>query len=97
VFRPGGKMSDRLLEQLINIKFCAKLGKSACETLQMLAEAYGANAVKKSSVFEWHKKFKEGWEDVKDNKRTGRLKTHQTDENVEKVWKLVHSDRRLIV
>jgi hypothetical protein len=26
---PGGKMSDRLLEQCINIKFCAKLGKSS--------------------------------------------------------------------
>jgi hypothetical protein len=32
-FRPGGKMSYRLLEQRINIKFCAKLGKSASETL----------------------------------------------------------------
>jgi hypothetical protein len=27
-FHPGGKMSDRLLEQRISIKFCAKLGKS---------------------------------------------------------------------
>jgi hypothetical protein len=33
----------------------------------MLTEAYGAD-VKKSSVFEWHKRFKEGWEDVKDDK-----------------------------
>jgi hypothetical protein len=45
-------MSDRLLEQLINIKFCAKLGRSASETLQMLTSAYGADAVKKLSVFE---------------------------------------------
>jgi hypothetical protein len=75
-------MSDRLLEQCINTKFCAKLGKSTSETLQMLTEAHGADAVKKSSVFEWHKRFKEGREDVKDDERTGRLKTHQTDENV---------------
>jgi hypothetical protein len=34
---------------------------------------------------------------VKDDERTGRPKTHQTDENVEKAWKLVHSDRRLSV
>jgi hypothetical protein len=59
-FRPGGKMSNRLLEQRINIKFCAKLGKSARETLQMLTEAYGADAMKKSSVFESHKRFEEG-------------------------------------
>jgi hypothetical protein len=69
--RPGGKMSDKLLEQRINIKFCAKLGKSTSETLQMLTEAYGADAMKKSNVFEWHKRFKEGQEDVKDDKRTG--------------------------
>jgi hypothetical protein len=43
-------MSNRLLEQRINIKFCAKLGKSTSETLQMLTEAYGADAMKKSSV-----------------------------------------------
>jgi hypothetical protein len=45
-FRPAGKMSDRLLEQRIIIKFCAKLGKSASEPLQMLTEAYGADATK---------------------------------------------------
>jgi hypothetical protein len=74
-------MSDRLLEKRINIKFCTKLGKSASETLQMLAEAYGADAMKKSSVFEWHKRFREGQEDKKDDERTGCPKTHQTDEN----------------
>jgi hypothetical protein len=58
-------MSDMLLEQHINKKFCAKLGKSASETLQ-ITEAYGADAMKKSSVFEWHKRFKEGQEDVKE-------------------------------
>jgi ribosome maturation factor RimP len=88
-------MSDRLLEQRINIKFCAKLGKSASETLQMLTEAYETDSMKKSSVFEWHKRFKEGWDDVKDDEGIGRLKIHWTDENVEKVQKLVRSDRRL--
>jgi hypothetical protein len=34
---------------------------------------------------------------VKDDERTGRPKTHQTDENMEKVRKLVCSDRRLSV
>jgi hypothetical protein len=80
-FRTGGKLRDRLLEQRINIKFCAKLSKSASETMQMLREAYGAHAMKKSSVFESHKRFKEGREDVKDDERTGRPKTHRTDEN----------------
>jgi hypothetical protein len=74
-------MSDRLLKQHINIKFCAKLGKSVSETLRMLTEAYGADAKKKLSVFEWHRRFKGGREDVKDDERTGHPKTHWTDEN----------------
>jgi hypothetical protein len=63
----------------------------------MLTEAYGADAMKKSSVSEWHKRFKEGRDDMKDNKKTGHPRTHRTDENVEKVRKLVHSDKRLRV
>jgi hypothetical protein len=34
---------------------------------------------------------------MKDDKGTGRPKTHRTDENVEEVQKLVRSDRRLSV
>jgi hypothetical protein len=47
----------------------------------MLTEAYGADAMKKLSVYKWHKRFKEGREDVKDDERTGHPKTHWTDEN----------------
>jgi hypothetical protein len=57
-FRPGRKMSVRLLEQRINIKFCAKVGKSTSETLQMLTEAYSAVAKKKLSVSECIKGLK---------------------------------------
>jgi len=37
----GGKMSDKNLEQQINIKFCVKIGKSAIETSALLTVAYG--------------------------------------------------------
>jgi predicted transposase YdaD len=48
----------------------------------MLTEAYGTDAMKKSSVFvEWLERLKEGREDMKDDERTGRLETHWTDEN----------------
>jgi hypothetical protein len=65
------------------------LGKNASKTLQILTEAYDADAIKTSSVFEWHERFKEGREDVKDDERTGHPKTHRTDENMEEVRKLV--------
>jgi len=36
----GGKMSDKNLEQRINIKFCVKIGKIASETLTLLTVAF---------------------------------------------------------
>ena len=67
-------MSDKNLEQRINIKFCVKIGKSASETLALLTAAYGEYAKKKSSVFEWHRCFKEGREDVQDDPEMGSQK-----------------------
>jgi hypothetical protein len=54
------KNGDKNLEQRINTKFCVKVGKSASETLALLTVAYGEYAMKKSSVFEWPRRFKEG-------------------------------------
>jgi hypothetical protein len=53
------EMRDRFLEQRINIKFCVKIGKDANDTCAMLSERYRGEAMKKSSVFEWHKRFRE--------------------------------------
>lgn len=63
-FHPGGVVSDRLLGRRVNIKFCAKFGKTASKTLKILTEANGATAMKISSVCERHKRFKEGREDM---------------------------------
>jgi hypothetical protein len=40
---------------------------------------YGEYAMKKSIAFEWHRRFKEGWEDVQDGPRSGQPKTQKTD------------------
>jgi hypothetical protein len=48
----GEKMSDKNLEQQINIKFCVEIGKSVSEMLTLLTEAYGEYAMKTSSDFE---------------------------------------------
>jgi hypothetical protein len=44
-------MSDKNLEQRINIKLRVKIGNSASEPLALLTLAYGEYAMKKSSVF----------------------------------------------
>jgi hypothetical protein len=43
-------MSDKNLEQRINIKFCVKIGKSSNETSALLTVANGEYPMKKSSV-----------------------------------------------
>ena len=72
-------MSDKSLEQRINIKFCVKICNCASETLTLLTVACGEDAMKKSSGFEWHRLFKEGREDVQDDQRSGQPKTQRTD------------------
>ena len=62
------------------IKFCFKLGKHARETYGMLQTAFGASCMNQALVFEWHKRFKEGTESVRDDERCGRSKEVNTPE-----------------
>ena len=57
------------LEERYAIKFCFKLGKTATETYGMLQTAHGPPCMNRSSVFQWHKRFKEGRESVRDGER----------------------------
>jgi len=66
--------------------------KDANDICAMLSKAYEREAMKKSSVSVWHKCFKEGHENVEDGERSC-PRSHRTDENVEKVWNLVYSDK----
>jgi hypothetical protein len=91
-YTAGGKMSDKNLEQQINIKFCVKIGKSTSETLDLLTVVYAEYALKKLSVFERHRRFKKGREDVQDDPRSGQPKTQRTDVNVDRVRTSVCSD-----
>ena len=68
------------LEERYAIKFCFKIGKNATETYEMLPTAFGAPFMNQASVFEWHKRFKEGRESVRDDERCGRSKEVNTPE-----------------
>ena len=62
------------LKERYTIKFCFRLGKNATEMYGILQTAFGAYSVNQAPVFEWHKRFKEGKESVRDNERCGRSK-----------------------
>ena len=69
------------LEEQYAIKFCFKLGKNdATETYGMLQTAFGPCCMTRASVFEWHKRFKEGRESVRDDERCRRSKEVNTPE-----------------
>ena len=68
------------LEEEYAIKFCFKLGKNATETYWMLQTAFWPSCMNWASVFEWHKRFKEGRESVRGDQRCGRSKEVNTPE-----------------
>ena len=73
-------MQSDTLEKRYAIKFCFKLGKNATETYGMLQTAFRPSCMNRASVFEWHKKFKEARESVRDKERCRRSKEVNTPE-----------------
>ena len=74
------KMQWGHLEERYAIKFCFKLGKKATETYGMLQTAFEPPCMNRASVFDWHKRFKEGRESVRDDERCGKSKKVNTAE-----------------
>ena len=66
------------LEERYSIKFYFKLGKKATETHGMLQTAFRPSCMNRASGFEWHKRFKESMESVRDDERCGRSKEVNT-------------------
>ena len=80
------------LDQRTNLKFLVKLKKTSMESLKMLQEAYGDQAMSCARVFEWHQRFRQGEEDVEDKPRSGRPSSSKTDENMKAVRQAVRGD-----
>ena len=69
------------LQERYAIKFWFKRGKNATETYGILHTVLEHLAWIKHQFFEWHKRFKEGRESVKDDERSGRSK-----ESIDRNW-----------
>ena len=79
------------------IEFCAKLGKSGSETLQLLRTAYGDAALSSAKVFRWHKVVKDGVESIEDEQRAGCPSTSRNENNVVRVKAVLDRGRHLNV
>ena len=85
------------LEERYVIKLCFKLRKYATETYGLLPTAFGASCINRALVFEWHKKFKEGRESVRDDERCGRSKEVKTPETIGQIMNFKDMYRRVSI
>ena len=84
-------------EERYAIKLCFKLGTNATETYGMLQTAFGPFCMNRASVFEWHKRFKEGRESVRDDERCGRSKEVRTPVLIGQIKNFMDKDRRVSI
>ena len=63
----------------------------------MLQTAFGASCMNQASVFEWHKRFKEGRESVRDDERYGRSKEVNTPELIGQIKNFMDKDHRVSI
>ena len=68
------------LEERYAIQSCFKLGKNATKTYGMLQTVFRPSCMNWASIFEWHKRFKEDRESVRDDEKCGRSKEVDTPE-----------------
>ena len=73
---------DQRKEQRVCIKFCANLGKSATEALEMIQQGFGDQGLSRAQVFQWHARLKTGRTSVDDDERTRRPTSCTTPETV---------------
>ena len=66
------------LKERYATKFCFILGKNVAETYRMLPTAFRPSCTNRASIFEWHKRFKEGSESLRDDERCRRGKEVNT-------------------
>ena len=60
----------------------------------MLQTAFGPSCMNRVSVFDWHKRFKEGRESVRDNERCERIKEVKTPELIGQIKNFIDKGRR---
>ena len=85
------------LEEWYAIKFCFKLGKNARETYGMIQTAFRPSCMNWASVFEWHKRFKEGRESVRNDERCGRSKEVNRPELIGQMKSFMDKDCRVSI
>ncbi|KAJ4435861.1 hypothetical protein ANN_18481 [Periplaneta americana] len=83
-----------LEEQSSNIKFCVKLGKTFTATLALMRQAHAEEAMSRTRVYEWHKRFTSGRLSTDDDPRSGRPRSARREEMIALVAQKIRRNRR---
>lgn len=86
---------DKKLEQRAVIKSFALADKPARDAVDFLQKAYKDQALNRSKIYRWHKRFMEGRKDVKDDERPGRPREATSKDHVEVIDRAIQRDRRI--
>ena len=73
------------MEQRAVIKFNARIGKNASETLKLMQQVYGESCLTRANFFRWHKHFLKGRDNLEDDEHTGRPCSSWTPDVIQKV------------
>ena len=85
------------VEQRTAIKFCVLNGKkNRKETMEMLVKAYIDAAMKRTTLHKWYSWYKNGYEILMDEQRSGRP-TSITLQKLQEIKELLDKDRRITV
>ena len=76
---------------------CLKIEKTATEKYQLLQQAYGEDAMGRTQVFDWFRRFKEGRTSVVSDPHSGQPSTSRNKEMITKVRTIIRNNRRLTV
>ena len=86
-------MENRNFEIRSNIKFLVKLEWKGTQIIEALEKVYATRAPKKTTVYKWIQRSKEGRDDFEDNLGSGRPGTSKNDENFEAAQNLIEHRR----
>ena len=90
-------MEHAISQQRAIVFFLWKEGCSPSNIFKRLTAVFEAQALKRSTVYEWVAKFKDGRTSLEDKPRPGRPLSSFTPENVVKVKACIMEDRRITI
>jgi hypothetical protein len=80
------KLEMSQFEQQANIQFCQKLGKTAVETIEIMLQVFGEDALSRSVVVRWHQLLLQGRDSLEDVVCTRRPQIVRTERNKLQRW-----------